>query len=80
MEDSPKESASVWQKTPVANLVRYVPSGKFFARIRVKGRLIRRFLKTTDLSVARLRLADLEKSERQMAEHAVAFEKLGRAQ
>jgi hypothetical protein len=36
--------------------------------------LIRRSLKTTTLSVAKLRLADLEKSERQMAEHAVSFE------
>jgi len=74
VEDSPNESSAVWQKTSVRNLVRYAPSGKFFARVRVKGRLIRRSLKTTALSVAKLRLADLEKSERQMAEHAVAFD------
>jgi hypothetical protein len=58
----------------VRNLVRYVPSGKFFARIRVKGKLLRRSLKTSTLSVAKLRLADLEKSERQAVEHAVAYE------
>jgi hypothetical protein len=38
----------------------------FFARMRVKGKLIRRSLKTQVLSVARLRLGDLEKEERQI--------------
>lgn len=66
-------SASLWQKTPVPNLVRYVPSQKLFARIRVKGKLIRQSLKTKVLSVAKLRLADLEKKERQVAEHARGF-------
>ena len=35
-----------WQKTPCANLVRYVPSGIYYARLRVKGKLIRKSLKT----------------------------------
>ena len=39
----------------------------------MKGKLIRRSLKTKGLSVAKLRLADLEKAERQIAEHATAF-------
>ena len=56
------------------NLVRYVPSGKFFERLRINGRLHRRSLKTSTFSVAKLRLADLEKSERQAAECAVAYE------
>ena len=42
------------------NLVRYVPSKQLFARIRVKGKLIRRSLKTKVLSVAKLRLAGSE--------------------
>lgn len=53
------------------NLVRYGPSGTLFARVRVKGKLIRRSLKTKVLSIAKLRLADLEKAERQNAEHAI---------
>ena len=53
-----------WQKTPYANLIRYVPSGAYFARIRVGGKLIRQSLKTKVLSVAKLRLGDLEKQER----------------
>jgi len=73
MKTRQTESESVWQKTPVPNLVRYVPSGNLFARVRVKGKLIRRSLQTKSLSVARLRLGDFEKAERQMAEHATAF-------
>ncbi len=57
-----------WQKTQYANLVRYVPSGTYYARLRVKGKLIRRSLKTDVVSVAKLRLGDFEKQERQRAE------------
>jgi integrase len=64
----PPEIDSEWQKTPYSNLIRYKPSGTYFARLRVKGKLIRRSLKTESLSVAKLRLADLEKSERQKAQ------------
>ena len=45
-----------------------MPSGVYFARIRVRGKLIRRSLKTNATSVAKLRLADLEKTERQRIE------------
>jgi integrase len=62
--DSEKE----WQKTQYANLIRYVPSGTYFARLRVRGKLIRKSLKTDVLTVAKLRLADLEKNEREIAE------------
>ncbi|MBM3841476.1 MAG: site-specific integrase [Verrucomicrobia bacterium] len=60
--------ANHWQKTQYANLIRYVPSGTYFARLRVRGKLIRRSLKTDVISVAKLRLSDLEKSERAAAE------------
>jgi len=50
----------VWQKTQYSNLLRYVPSGTYFARIRVGGKLIRRSLES--FSIAKLKLADLEKS------------------
>jgi integrase len=72
MNTSKTETDAVWQKTPYANLVRYEPSGNYFARLRVRGKLIRRSLKTRQLSVAKLRLADLEKGERQKAEHQTA--------
>ena len=45
-----------WQKTQYSNLIRYVPSGTYYARLRVKGKLIRKSLKTDLISVAKLRL------------------------
>ena len=63
---------SLRQKTQYANLVRYKPSKAYFARIRIGGKLIRRTLNTRVLSVAKLRLGDLEKKERQLAEYQVA--------
>jgi len=56
------------QKTQFANLVRYVPSGTYYARLRVAGKLIRKSLKTDVLPVTKLRLGDLDKRERQRAE------------
>ena len=53
-----------WQNTPVANLVRYAPSGKYFVRARVGGKLFRESLKTDVFSVAKLRLADFIKEKR----------------
>lgn len=57
------ESASLWTKAPVANLVRYEPSGIYFARAKVRGKLIRKSLDTNILSVAKLRLADVLDAE-----------------
>ena len=56
-----------WQKTPVANLVRHIQSGNYYARIRVHGKLIWKSLKTDRISVAKLRLGDFHKEERQRA-------------
>ena len=46
------KAQTLWQKTPVANLVRYNPLGLYFARVRVRGKLIRLSLKTDVFSVA----------------------------
>lgn len=54
---------NAWVKIPVANLVRYKPSGVYFARVRIKGKLFRQTLKTTVISVAKLRLADFARSK-----------------
>jgi len=72
MRESNSAKQSAWQKTSYANLIRYQPSGKYFARLRVRGKLIRRSLKTTRMRVAKLRLTDLEKAERQKSEHQTA--------
>ncbi|HUB86655.1 MAG TPA: hypothetical protein VMB22_02095, partial [Verrucomicrobiae bacterium] len=63
------EKNRLWQKTSYANLIRYVPSGMYFCRVRVRGKLIRKSLKTDVLSVAKLRLSDKEKEFRQKAQH-----------
>jgi hypothetical protein len=51
------------QTIPVANLVRNSASGNYYARIRLKGKLIWKSLKTDDLAVAELRLGDVRKEE-----------------
>jgi hypothetical protein len=60
-------TASRRQKTPVANLVRHVQSGKYYARIHLQGKLIWKSLKTDRVSVAKLRLSDFHKEEWQCA-------------
>ena len=59
------ESQSDWVKTPVANLIRYQPSGTYFARVRIRGKLFRQTLNTNVMSVAKLRLADFMKDKRE---------------
>jgi integrase len=59
------ESQSKWVKTPVSNLVRYKPSAIYFARVRIRGKLFRQSLKTTVMSVAKLRLTDLVKAKQE---------------
>ena len=73
-ERTPSDSGSEsdWQKTAYTNLIRYKPSGVYFARFRVKGKLFRRSLKTDHITVAKLRLADVEKCEQQKAQSANA--------
>lgn len=67
-QNDPAEPPEEWQKSPVPNLIRYVPSGIYFARVRVGGKLIRRSLGCTKLSVAQLRLADFTKEQRTQLE------------
>lgn len=76
MKDSKSESKRepLWQKTQYANLVRYVPSGGYYARIRIKGKLLRQSLQTKSLTVAKMKLGDLEKEERKRAERLAGTE------
>src|SRR5881394_4062329 len=63
-ESKQRSPKKLWRKSQYANLVRYIPSGVYFARARIGGKLIRQTLDTTSVTVARLRLSDLEKQER----------------
>lgn len=59
---------SLWVKSPVANLVRYKPSGTYFVRAKVGGKFFLQSLKTDVLSVAKLRLNDKLAEKRKAAE------------
>ena len=56
-----------WLKTPYPNLIRYRPSGTYFGRVRVNGKLIRRSLETHVLSVAKVKLSDFLQDYRRLA-------------
>ncbi|HZI34024.1 MAG TPA: integrase [Candidatus Binatia bacterium] len=63
-----KRKANVeWVKTPYPNLIRYKPSGTYFGRLRVNGKLIRRSLETHVLTVAKLKLSDFLQDHRRLA-------------
>lgn len=55
------------EKTSVPNLIQYVPSGMYYVRARVGGKLFYESLKTTTFSVAKLRLEDKMKDRRTLA-------------
>jgi hypothetical protein len=58
-----KEQSRIETRSPVANLVRNTASGNHYARVRLKGKLIWKSLKTDALAVAKLRLGDFLKEE-----------------
>src|ERR1022692_4114674 len=62
------DQEKTWQPTQYANIVRHVPSGIYYARLRIKGKLIWRSLKTDKISVAKTKLGDVEKEEQKKAE------------
>jgi integrase len=66
-----KSNKSAWQKTPYPNLIRYVPSGSYFGRVKVSGKLIRRSLETHVLEVAKLRLSDFLKDYRRFSTNKI---------
>jgi integrase len=55
-------------ETGVRNLIRYEPSGTYYARVRVGSKLKRKTLETSVLSVAKLRLRDFEEGVRSTAD------------
>ena len=62
-----RKADSEWAKTPYPNLIRYKPSGTYFGRVRVNGKLIRRSLETHVLTVAKLKLSDFLQDHRRLA-------------
>jgi integrase len=68
VNSSKTEKEPRWLKTPIANLVCNATSGVYYARVRVRGKLIWKTLKTDRMSVAKLRLGDFLKEENHRAE------------
>jgi integrase len=56
---SPKESKPDWESTGTQNLIRYRPSGTYFARFKIGRKPFRKSLKTQNLTTAKLRLRDV---------------------
>lgn len=53
-----KDKESEWTTTPIPNLVRFEPSGRYYIRARVgKKEAVRKSLKTTDFWIAKVRCA-----------------------
>jgi len=67
-DDSP-----VWESTQVQNLIRYRPSGTYYARFKVGGRLVRQSLETAVFSVAKQRLPEKIREHRSLHESVKAF-------
>ena len=54
---------NLWEKVSRSiGLYRYVPSGRYFAQLRFKGKLHRKSLGTTDCALAKRRLADFRRT------------------
>jgi len=59
-----REKPKRWERTTVTNPWKLATSGGCYARVNVNGKEKWRSLKTKVLGVAKLRLADFERSER----------------
>jgi len=53
------QGGEVWEKVPAtSSLYRYIPKGTFYMVARIKGKLVRECLETTDLALAKRKLPD----------------------
>jgi integrase len=63
-----------WQSTNTQNLIRYRPSGTYFARFKIGRKPFRKSLKTKSLTTARLRLNDMLRDHRAKFEAGSALQ------
>jgi integrase len=68
-----QEDSPLWETTSTQNLIRYRPSGTYFARFKVGRRLIRQSLRTSVFSVAKQRLPDKIREYRARYESVKTF-------
>jgi hypothetical protein len=62
-DSSPKSTdpESLWERTKFQHLIRYAPSGRYFAKFKAGGRQYRFGLEPTAISVPNFELAGVEK-------------------
>ena len=73
LRPSSNSTEALWESTTVQNLIRYRPSGTYFGRFRVGGKLVRQSLETAVFSVAKQRLPDKIREYRSRHESVKAF-------
>ena len=66
-QENTGDQSKTWQSAHYANVARHVPSAIYYAHLRVKGKLIWRSLKTAGISIANLKLVDVETEEQRKA-------------
>jgi integrase len=47
-----------WRSTATQHLIQHIPSGNFYVRVKVRGKIVRQSLKTKKISVAKARLPE----------------------
>jgi hypothetical protein len=62
------EQQTSWGPTRHQNLFRYVSSGSIFARLKIRGKQVRKSLKTSNLELAKNKLTELERNKQAVAE------------
>lgn len=60
---------SPWSKTPISNLVKYKPSGTYFIRAKILGKIVRRSLKTKSFAIAKVKLNEEHRDQTQLLEN-----------
>jgi len=71
---SPNEVKTDWESTGTQNLIRYRPSGTYFARFKIGRKPFRKSLKTPSLTTAKLRLGDMLRQHRAKFEAGSALQ------
>jgi integrase len=71
---SPNQVKTDWESSGTQNLIRYRPSGTYFARFKIGSKPFRKSLKTKSLTTARLRLGDMLRQRRAKFEAGSALQ------
>jgi integrase len=57
-ENKATSESATWRSTNTQHLIQHVPSGRYYIRMKVRGKIVRQSLGTTSLTVAKTRLPE----------------------